>query len=497
MKISTLSVSSTLLSFLFLTACGGEGDKINDRKAKVDGPGNSLTESLQEADFQCVTSNCPKNIGLLVSNDTGVGGAKGQCTAFLIADDIVATNSHCIPESLKSTYYIRDCSRRLAIRFQSESGKKDIFKCKEMLDYSDYLHGSAGQDFAFFKISPTGRTPLNIHKKGIADNQSLSIQKISPLKYSFGGRLSVQKCRNIQNTFVNIDSTNPWSTSGVVVDCNAIPGNSGSPIVDTSGAVVGIAQANWKDSYIDTIRKQLRSKKITFGLFPEHILFTNLSCVKDPVTNIMDEEMCGAAVDVEFGQCIDSKNDVALSKVKEKIESWEKELSPKFVYKIKNLKSEEKAEGDDLTIEAEPVCAKKIEASVSFSNSSLRISTTYSSSMTLEVQLGIDDDLRFSTEASSLKKSKVVHYDIGVVFDEDKNIWVGEKTISKSTLSLLKNVIPVEMPNCTDEEIALGNIKMFTAENGQEIPFEEYRLEDDLDEEETKDLATCKQLGAL
>ena len=76
----------------------------------------TIGEMLTDSEVQCDERTCPDAVGQIVAREqTSFAVYEGTCTGFLVAPDIVATNSHCIPQSVKrkSVHLVR---RPLGIR---------------------------------------------------------------------------------------------------------------------------------------------------------------------------------------------------------------------------------------------------------------------------------------------------------------------------------------------------------------------------------------------
>lgn len=108
-------------------------------------------------------------MGLIAVNGSGdvLRPQLGQCSGFLIAEDIVATNSHCVPKLLKENE--KSCDQFLAVKFIGfhGDGLPNIYSCEELLKFSSL--DALGPDYAFFRIAPTGINPLPISQAGIDD----------------------------------------------------------------------------------------------------------------------------------------------------------------------------------------------------------------------------------------------------------------------------------------------------------------------------------------
>jgi len=399
-------------------------------------------------------------------SDDGYGGADGQCSAFLVADNIVATNSHCIPDSLKSEFYTPDCSKHMAIRFHPKDGKKEIFKCEEMLIYSDLENDVAKRDFAFFKIASTGRKPFAIHKGGIKDHQRLELRRVSPLSYTFGGRSSTLRCRNVLNSYVNSQATSPWFSRGAAVGCQIVKGNSGSPIVDAkTGKVVGIGQAYWSDKYRKEIAKNLKEDGLSYTKVPDHTLFTNLSCVKDPVTKTRNNRLCDMALNVGLGQCLNMNLEDASSQIRRKLETWSRELDDDFVYEIYESVDTvssgfSRTQNSTISFSADPICVKESARAIPYFSEGPSVKRrSVPGAIEFNVMWDTDQDLKLNTSRSlKLKKTDVKKADLTFVYDDQKNLWTGFKSLHTGRYGSNREKKALDLPTCTRAMLSEGHV---------------------------------------
>lgn len=234
---------------------------------------SSLAEELKKTDFVCRSHECPENVGLLYLNFSGdfYRPEIGRCTGFLVKNDMVATNSHCIPKDIR--YDNAYCEGDLAIRFMRADGKESIHECKGILEFSELE--TIGQDYAFFKIEPTDIKPITIAQNGLKDNSTIKLASVTPMKDTLGEILTVKPCRVVVGSLINFKGTTPWSETGLSRDCQGIRGNSGSPVLNTNGEAIGILQSSMND-----LPKTFKTVFDTSGKVPDHFIFTNFSCVE-------------------------------------------------------------------------------------------------------------------------------------------------------------------------------------------------------------------------
>lgn len=204
---------------------------------------------------QCSSASCPAPIGVVV---TATGSDVGLCSSFMIDDDLVATNAHCIPKDLREEG--ADCYGRIFTSFYAAHGRpaevigcervlyasyKDEQKGSEMFRHSidpDFVHRQLmklGPDLAIYKlVTSAGRGKLDVTSEGFSRDDTVELLKFNPIidANHVGGRLEPAQC------FVSETHTEEGATTVGVTGCSVIPGNSGS-VALVGGKARGITYA--------------------------------------------------------------------------------------------------------------------------------------------------------------------------------------------------------------------------------------------------------------
>ena len=448
---------------------------------------SGIEKELSDADFYCAyNSNCPNNVGLIFSNIDGdeYYPRISQCTGFLVAKDIVATNSHCIPDRLKSKG--ADCSSQIAIRFidNMSTGEKNIYSCSKILDYSPVVFFDP--DYSFFRLSKkTDLKPLKIYKNGLKDNQSITIAKVTPLDYSKGGILDMENCKIGLSTLLNLKSTNSWSKTAVGLGCFSENGNSGSPVLNSDNEVLGILQGKAAKEYKDLLEQVFQDYKLQLPdqIIP-HMVFTSLSCVADPVNKSFNQKKCKYAESLSMSDCIDFDNEVTKANSDRIQTKWSRALPKIFLYEY--LSDTEK-----LSTTAIPICIKPKE---SFSNyerfitlkgvtgfQSENINTNYPRSIKFGIRFSVDKEFRLSPEMDFVEELRA-SFNINITKQDDTWSGTTNSTFTDwySNIDLTEMKQPVSLPICSEKQLLANKITKAKLPDGDIISEEELKQQEDI-----------------
>jgi Trypsin-like peptidase domain len=206
-------------------------------------PAESLSDATKlkdDAHLKCQDRNhCPTNVGLfLATKPDGVL----SCTAFLVEDDVIATNSHCVPFEVQNLPDL--CSARISVIFAGTAGKpEEKFACAEFLGSSPRPNAQS-PDLALFRLqAKTARPPFRIDRSGVAPDSLYEALKVNPAPGA-SGTLVHAECKAVNRSYrfsLYERASDPIFTVG---DCRSVPGNSGSPLLNAEGAAVGILQTD-------------------------------------------------------------------------------------------------------------------------------------------------------------------------------------------------------------------------------------------------------------
>jgi hypothetical protein len=206
-------------------------------------PAESLSDATklkEDAHLKCQDpAHCPANVGLfLATKPDGVL----SCTAFLVEDDVVATNSHCFPDVIKQLPDL--CAERVSVIFAGVGGRaEETFGCAEYLGSSERPNAQS-PDLALFRLkAKTGRPVIAVDRSGVTPDLNYEALKVNPAPGA-SGTLVHAACKAVNRSYrfsLYEKAADPIFTVG---DCRSVPGNSGSPLLNGAGAAVGILQTD-------------------------------------------------------------------------------------------------------------------------------------------------------------------------------------------------------------------------------------------------------------
>lgn len=226
-----------ILCFLFMVliiSCGKSGD--SKKKIVPIGP-QDLRSLLEQQHFECESidgKDCPNGIArLFIVNQTDPNQS-GLCTGFLTSSRRLITNAHCIPTQ-------EDCENTYVAVYLD--GRTEIAQCEKLVKlYEDFQPlESKALDVAIVDLDKeiTGIQGLDYSSMLPARNQAASIWVVDHLSL-FIGRITELEC-----------ILDRKSSSLIFRRCASIAGNSGSPVLNSQGKVLGILWGSTTDESVD------------------------------------------------------------------------------------------------------------------------------------------------------------------------------------------------------------------------------------------------------
>ena len=158
---------------------------------------------------------CPETVaGLLADGDS-------VCTSFLVKDDVVATNLHCLPENMRKAG--ASCKDRIRLTFpERKSSAEEIVECDKVVSVSQKAKDTPlTPDFAFLRLAKKmNRAVVKLNTQGVANNETLTIFKIDP--HDEIGVLRKVTCQAAQGSMLNPLFKTAQSSVVTFVPCSIV-----------------------------------------------------------------------------------------------------------------------------------------------------------------------------------------------------------------------------------------------------------------------------------
>tara|TARA_B110001454_G_scaffold219194_1_gene251273 strand:+ start:26814 stop:28019 length:1206 start_codon:yes stop_codon:yes gene_type:complete len=258
-----------------------------------------------------------------------------RCTAFLVARDLIATNRHCLPETMIKE---REACNGISFVFpKSKNHEPEVLKCKTIEFLSEPLiPNSVNVDLAVLRTqTSTNREPLSFSQDGFQNEKQYTIYKIDPNQETGGGIVVKANCDAIQNSIINPYFSSDKSPIVNFIPCQVIPGNSGSPIMSSGNEVRGIIHSSSDGKLFQLFEDQRRrmDTKI-YSAFGTSFACVHLDLFSYPRYN---HSACHVKITTDSARQLEKQKNDDLS---EKINKQVKQEFDKFSEKLKTLRNE-------------------------------------------------------------------------------------------------------------------------------------------------------------
>jgi len=329
--------------FLFLLSCGGEKSQ---RVSLSQGPHSFLLGSSESAQdviqkwvVKCADSqNCPNTVGQLT---VPYGDQILSCTATLIANNMILTNSHCFdvtdPETQRFVKPELLCQNGVSVVFPENSPSgKDVVRCHRLVKKSFVSLHNRNPDYLLFEIDRSLRRGYDkVSRAGVPDRMSLMIRKVNPLRKGYG-ELVVEKCESRLGTLLIPEAQDSHFQIQALTGCEVKPGNSGSSLVDDKGLIRGLIHAAVTSQFFAP-STPLRKTFLKKALELKTSMMTNATCMDYPFeeSETFEKKKCSQYFGLEEGLSsllnLEKFQEMSLERIQWEFQSLE---HPQFGYKL-------------------------------------------------------------------------------------------------------------------------------------------------------------------
>jgi hypothetical protein len=275
---------------LLLVSCGKKAETKDGIEAQVIRPSQTALDNfLEKQDVNCEPNKaCPNFITKIVI----VNQNKYEfCTGILTEDDVVATSSSCLPETVRLNGL--DCSQDVFFFFPKTANRPaERINCSKVLQVSR-LEGEDPvlwrDDLSFLQLAkPSERRTATFSRDGVQNKQIFTTWMIDQ-QDEFSAIIKRSNCESIHETYVNPLVMNESSPGMLFADCASTNGSLGAPVVDNNGKVRAIISKS--------IEPKLRSYLTSTGLLQSELKpmvhATNMACASTPTNNeMLDMKEC-------------------------------------------------------------------------------------------------------------------------------------------------------------------------------------------------------------
>lgn len=232
-------------------------------------------------------SNCPEAVGLLLAKPNNATDLKVvpnlpdpfmRCTAFLIAPNIAVTSGHCLPSDLRLD--LASCNDRIWFYLSGN----EVAGCSQVLHVSkvDNKRGLKFPDYAFLLLDKNlNRKPLKFNHLGVSKNDWFQVWRAHSVTPHMV-KIDSVRCQALAETVLTPDWTSSKSAVVALTSCPLIQGNSGSPVVDGTGAVRAVAFSSFANVKMKTFLTDTLDDFLSEPI-ANIAVAANLSCISTPL----------------------------------------------------------------------------------------------------------------------------------------------------------------------------------------------------------------------
>jgi hypothetical protein len=243
------------LSACFLTLAGClSGTQSLDFDGSSDGRQFLMNLAWDQMSVICSDpSTCPATVGMLLSRMTQPEPGTASCTTFLVNGQTLVTDSHCVPVEIRQAG--ASCKGKIKALFPDTATLKgESVECESVVTATAIVEDKNSPeyvrrpDYAVLRLARTvSRGSLALSPLGLPDGIQLTMFAVDPDIASNISVLTSKQC-TIQRSTTVFPSEDPLFGLVFLANCDAIAGNSGSPLVDNEKKVRAVVYAGRKDS---------------------------------------------------------------------------------------------------------------------------------------------------------------------------------------------------------------------------------------------------------
>lgn len=238
-----------LLLLIALSSCGGGGGAGSvgsgfDLNGPSQAPIQLLSQSIEQYSVDCADEkDCPDYVARLVLSDNY---RSWSCTGFLIDPQTIATAGHCLPANISQPG--QSCAGQIYALFPEQTSlTKTPLECDQVLEVQ--RGGEGDYDYAFLKLKESYPAPFvaKINRDHRLDGQKTVLYKVDPNLFDEKkSTLTKTTCELKDSSLLSLTFSSARSSQIQYSGCLTVQGNSGSPVMNSRGEVVGIHNASTK-----------------------------------------------------------------------------------------------------------------------------------------------------------------------------------------------------------------------------------------------------------